>query len=198
MESSYDWVKYTIDRPMSDEPGMVFNYSSGVSQLLSHIFRAATGQDIEEYAARNLFAPLGIEHYYWKRSPTGLVDTEGGLYLNRRDLARIGCLFLNNGAWRGRQIVEADWVRSSVRPSVTATTEGVKYGFKWWLYPYQGERLAWAASGFGGQRLIVLPEYDLVLVYTGWNILPEGRSLGYRDAIDRVLRALIEERRVKR
>jgi parallel beta-helix repeat protein len=54
LESSYDWVRFTIDRPMADEPGTRFNYNSGASQLLSHIFREAIGSDVEEYAARTL------------------------------------------------------------------------------------------------------------------------------------------------
>ena len=88
MEASFDWVRFAVDQPMSDEPGARFNYNSGATQILAHVFRKATGHDIEEYAARHLFAPLGIERWFWKRSPTGLADTEGGLYLRPRDLRR--------------------------------------------------------------------------------------------------------------
>lgn len=195
MEASFDWVQFTIDKPMAHEPGAVFQYNSGATQLLSHIFRVATGKDIEEYAAQHLFAPLGIAHYYWKRSPSGLVDTEGGLYLKPHDLAKIGYLFLKNGVWEGKQVVQADWVKASVTPSITASPDGVKYGFKWWLIPYgdKDSRLAWAGSGFGGQRPIVLPEYDIVVVFTGWNILPDKPRLGGRAAVDRVLGALVEQ-----
>ena len=193
MEASFDWVQFTIDKPTAHEPGAVFQYSSGVTQLLSHLFRVATGKDIEEYAAQHLFAPLGITHYYWKRSPSGLVDTEGGLYLKPHDLAKIGYLFLKNGVWDGKQIVQADWVKASVAPSVTASPDGVKYGFKWWLVPYgdQGSRLAWAGSGFGGQLPVVLPEHDIVMVFTGWNILPDKPRLRNRVAINHVLGAVV-------
>ena len=87
MEASADWVQFTIDLPMKDEPGRVFNYNSGATELLAYIFRVATGKDIEEYAAQHLFAPLGIRDFYWKRIPSGLADTEGGLYLRAEDLA---------------------------------------------------------------------------------------------------------------
>jgi hypothetical protein len=72
--------------------------------------------------------------------------------------------------------------------------DGVQYGFKWWLYPYGNDRSrrAWAGAGFGGQRPIVVPEHDLVIVYTGWNILPDRPSLSPRVALDRVLAALVE------
>ena len=191
MEASFDWVQFTIDRPMAKEPGSSFQYSSGVTQLLSHIFRTTTGKDIEEYARTNLFTPLGINRYFWKRSPTGLIDTEGGLYLETHDLAKLAYLYLKNGAWNGRQVVPSEWVSASIAPSATVSTEGVRYGFKWWLYPYgrQG-RYAFAGSGFGGQRPIVVAEYDLVIVFTGWNVLPDRPSLTPRIAIDRVLAAI--------
>ncbi|MGH9315318.1 MAG: serine hydrolase domain-containing protein [Vicinamibacterales bacterium] len=196
MEASFDWVQFTIDRPMSHEPGAAFNYNSGATQLLSYIFRRATGQDIEEHAARHLFAPLGIERYYWKRAPSGLADTEGGLYLHPRDLAKIAYLFLKNGIWDGKRVVEPEWVNASLTPHVTVA-DGVKYGFKWWLYPYGKDRarLAWGGSGFGGQRPIAFPEYDLIVVFTGWNILPDRPSLTPRAAIDRVLQAVTDSRR---
>jgi CubicO group peptidase (beta-lactamase class C family) len=194
MEASPDWVEFTINRPMAEDPGKVFVYNSGATQLLSHIFRVAIGKDIEEYAAEHLFAPLGIEHYYWKRSPSGLIDTEGGLYLRPHDLAKIAYLFLKNGVWDGKQIVSADWVKASVTPSVNVGTGGVKYGLKWWLFPYgeDSARLAWAGSGFGGQMPIIIPEYDLVVVFTGWNIHDDpNKRLGHRVAIGRVIRAVV-------
>jgi len=192
LEASFDWVKFTIDRPMAVEPGTVFNYNSGATQLLSHIFTVATGQDIEEYAAKYLFAPLGIEHYYWKRTPTGLADTEGGLYLKSRDVAKIGFLFLKNGVWDGKQLVTPEWVKLSVTPAVNVSA-AVKYGLKWWLYPYNdgSSKFAWTGSGFGGQKPIVLPDYDMVLVFTGWNILG-GKSLSHRVAIDRAIGAVVK------
>ena len=195
MEASFDWVRYTIDRPMAQEPGTTFKYSSGVTQLLSHIFRTATHQDIEEYAQRYLFTPLGIERYFWKRSPTGLVDTEGGLFLRPRDVAKISYLFVKNGVWDGKPIVQPEWVKQSLAPSI-AVGDGVQYGYKWWLYPYaKGDsRLAWGGSGLGGQRPIYFPDYDLLAVFTGWNILPNRPSLTPRIAIDRILEAVTDRR----
>ena len=192
MEASEDWVGYTMNRPMSDEPGARFNYNSGATEILAHIFAKATGQDIEEYAAKNLFAPLGIEHYFWKRTPLGLADTEGGLYLDRHDLAKIAWLYLKNGVWDGKQIVSPAWVKESLTPAVTVSAAaGVKYGFKWWLYPYSKEdaRLVFGGGGFGGQRPLAFPAYDLVVVFTGWNILGE-KGLSAAETISRVTAAI--------
>jgi CubicO group peptidase (beta-lactamase class C family) len=197
MEASADWVQFAIEQPMAQEPGTKFNYNSGGTELLAHFFRIATGQDIEEYAAKNLFAPLGIEKYFWKRAPWGLADSEGGLFLERHDLAKIVDLFHKNGLWNGQRIVSAEWVKASIAPSITVSEKsGVKYGYKWWLFPYGKDdpRLAFAGSGFGGQMPIVVPDYDLVMVFTGWNIL-EGKHLSQREAIDRVLAAVTDEKR---
>ncbi len=196
MEASYDWVKFVIDRPMAREPGAQFNYSSGETQLLAHIFKRATGVDIEEYAARHLFEPLGIERWFWKRTPAGLIDTEGGLYLEARDLARIWYLFLKNGAWNGKQIVSADWVRQSVSPLVPvgAAPNAPRYGLKWWLYPnpLDSSRYVWAGSGFGGQMPMAVPELDLIIVFNGWNILPGRSALPRARVAERILRAVTQ------
>jgi CubicO group peptidase (beta-lactamase class C family) len=193
MEGSYDWVDYTINRPMAVEPGSRWRYSSGETQLLSHIFRTATGSDIEEYAAKHLFRPLGIERWFWKRTPAGLVDTEGGLYLAAPDLARIWYLWLKNGNWNGTQIVSPEWVRESVTPAKrVAETQGApSYGFKWWLYmnPTDTTKWVWAGSGFGGQFPMAIPELDMVVVFNGWSILPGRGGMPRNRVLERILRA---------
>ena len=197
MEAGSNWVQYTIDRPMSDEPGARFNYNSGATMLLAHIFRQATGQDLEEYAAKRVFAPLGIVSYFWKRAPEGLPDAEGGLYLDRHDLAKIAYLYLKNGAWDGKQVVSAAWVKESLTRAIAVSRSGqkqgsgVQYGFKWWLYPYGKDdpRLAFGGSGFGGQVPLAIPGYDLVLVVNAWNVSRE-RGLGAAEAMTRVLAAV--------
>jgi len=195
MEASYDWVQFTIDKPMAREPGTQFNYSSGESQLLAHIFWKATGLDIEEYAARHLFGPLGIERWFWKRTPMGIIDTEGGLYLAAPDLARIWYLFLKNGNWNGKQVVSADWVRQSTAAAVRVANapNAPGYGLKWWLYPnpLDSSKFIWSGSGFGGQIPMTIPELDLVIVFSGWNILPGRPGLPRARVTDRIVRAVM-------
>ena len=190
MEASEDWVQYVIDHPMVSEPGTVFNYSSGTSELLAYIFQKETGQDIEKYGEKYLFTPLGMKHY-WKRSPMGVVDTEGGLFLNGADLAKIGYLYLHDGMWDGKQIVSKEWVQQSLTPFIDAE-EGMKYGFKWWLLPQSnGAGFVWMALGFGGQRLMVFPQKDLIVVFTGWSILKDPAS--NQELVKRILPAVGEQ-----
>ena len=189
MEATHDWVRYVIDQPMVDDPGTKFVYNSGSTELLAHIFKKVTGENVDQYAAENLFKPLGIQ-YFWKHSPTGLPDTEGGLYLAPRDLARLGQLFIQNGVWEGKQIVSPLWIKESISPQADVGDGGWKYGFQWWLAPYgeAKDKFAWTAEGFGGQQMFVLPEYNLIAVFTGWSILPSTEK-SKRDQLERILAA---------
>lgn len=195
MEASFDWVQYAIDEPMAHEPGQTFAYNSGATQILSYIFRKATGKDIEEYAAQNLFAPLGIKDFFWKRTPTGLADTEGGLYLKPSDLAKVFYLWQQNGNWDGKQLVTPEWVKASVAPFISLGS-GTKYGYKWWLHQYGNgnDQWAWCGSGFGGQFPVIIPEYNIVAVFTGWNISQGKPSLGTRTILRRLVGAVVDKK----
>src|SRR5580765_1677207 len=190
MEATDDWGQYVIDRPVVQEPGTVFNYSSGTSELLAYIFQKETGQDIEAYGEKYVFEPLGIKHY-WKHSPMGVTDTEGGLYLSGTDLAKIGYLYLHDGIWDGKQVVSKDWVKQSLSPAIGA--EGAfKYGYKWWLLPRpDGAGFVWMGQGFGGQQLMIFPEKDLIATFTGWSILKDPASP--QDFVGRILPAVKSE-----
>ena len=190
MEASPDWVQFVLAQPMAAEPGGGFLYNSGVSQLLSQVLRRATGLHVDAYAEKYLFGPLGIADYHWKRTPTGHPDTEGGLYLAPRDLARIGYLYLNRGEWEGRRVLPEGWVEASTSPLIPAGPDepGYAYGYQWWVFR-DAVPPAYAARGYGGQDLLVVPELDLIAVFTGWNIY-DRPPLDARLALDRVVLAV--------
>jgi len=186
MEASEDWVRYVLDRPMAVEPGQAFVYNSGATVLLAAVFGQATGKDLAEYADEHLFKPLGIAEWYWKRTPAGVIDAEGGLYLHPGDLAKVGLMMVRRGEWNGRQLVSADWVAQS-----TAAHSGgrFEYGYQWWRVPYpDGQRAAWAGLGYGGQQLLILPDLEIVAVFTGWNI-DENPTLNPADMVARLVAA---------
>ena len=167
LEASDAWVDYVVGRPVAAEPGTRFDYNDGVSVLLGRILREATGRRIDMWAAEHLFEPIGIHEYQWKITPGGEADSEGGLYLATHDLARIGYLMLHGGEWDGRQIVSREWVEASTSPVVTEPG----YGYQWWIPSHEnGKTLIFAANGYGGQFLHVVPEHDLISVFNGWTL----------------------------
>jgi CubicO group peptidase (beta-lactamase class C family) len=104
-----------------------------------------------------------------------VVDTEGGLYLNGSDLAKIGYLYLHGGMWDGKRIVSSEWVKESVTPYVQTDEARFKYGFKWWLSRLpDSTEYVWMCRGFGGQNLLVFPKEGLIVTFTGWDILPNS------------------------
>jgi len=191
MEASDEWVQFVLDQPMRAAPGEEFEYNSGITMLISHVLMKATGMQADEFAIAHLFGPLGIDDFYWKKTPTGLVDTEGGLYLKPLDLAKIGQLYLQDGAWDGERLLPEGWVDSTMTDTVAVPDWVARYGYQWWLLPYEGGNRQWAYTGlgYGGQRLLVVPEYDLVAVFTGWNI-DDIPALDAVMALERLLQAV--------
>ena len=189
MEASRDWTQYVMDQPMAAEPGKSFVYNSGATELLAQVFKKVTGKNVDDYAAEHLFRPLNIR-YFWKHTPTGLPDTEGGLYLSAHDLAKIGYLYEKGGTWQGKDLVSSSWIKDSTAAHVSVGDGTVKYGYQWWVHSFASapDDIAWAARGFGGQQMYVVPEYDLVAVFTGWDILSSAEKRP-RDLLERTLGA---------
>lgn len=189
LERSSDWVGFTLSQPMDAAPGTKWVYNSGGSQLMSAVIRSATGQTIDRFAQEHLFGPLGIREFHWKFEPGGIPDTEGGLYLETLDLARIGQLYLDDGMWRGRRILPEGWARASVARHVdNVNAQGWGYGYQWWRLDREGTEI-WAGLGFGGQFLLVLPAQRVVAVANSWNLFGPTRGNLLNDFIVALLAA---------
>jgi CubicO group peptidase (beta-lactamase class C family) len=187
MELSDDWIQYVLDRPMDTIPGTKFVYNSGVSVLLGKIVGIATGKRIDKWAEEKLFGPLGITEYYWKETPKGEIDTEGGLYLSAYDLAKIGYLMLNKGVWDDKQIVSKKWVEESIRPSVQFDDQR-GYGYQWWVPDYDDKQVRiFAGNGYGGQYVMMAREYNMLVVFNGWNIHDRAEKSTWNVLQDRIL-----------
>lgn len=170
LEASRDWARFTLSQPMDAAPRTKWVYNSGGSALMAVVIKQATGSHAHEYAEAHLFGPLGIRDYHWKITPTGHPDTEGGLYLEAEQLAKIGYLYLNRGMWNGTRILPETWVAASVARQVENVNQnGWGYGYQWWRLD-RGEVEIWAGLGYGGQFLVVMPQYNLIGVVNSWNV----------------------------
>jgi CubicO group peptidase (beta-lactamase class C family) len=167
MQANPDWVQFALDLPMAYEPGTHFSYCSPGMHLLSAILQQATGMSSLEFARLNLFEPLGIHDSAWSTDPQGINNGGGDLFLYPRDMAKLGFLWLHDGEWDGQQIVPREWVRASSQLQIeTGENYGEDYGYGWWI-ARPGDSPTFAADGRGGQRVVVFPAMDLVLVTTG-------------------------------
>lgn len=163
---SKNWVKYTIEMPLTDNPGETFIYNTALAHLMSAILTKTSGMSTQDFANKYLFNPLGIKVKLWRHDPQGINFGGTELFLTSRDMARFGYLYLKHGLWNGKQIVPADWVDESIKPQVKTGERIVfaDYGYWWWVQRQQG---LYAAEGWAGQRIIISPEHDLVVIFTG-------------------------------
>ena len=186
MERSPDWVGFVLDRPMAQAPGVSFNYDSGAWHLLSAIIARQSGVDTLAYARQKLFAPLGITDVFWRRDPQGVSTGGYGLFMQPRDMAKIGYLYLHRGEWEGRQLLPREWVDKVFNPEVEMHVGTLRYANGWWTLPQSHAHMA---VGYLRQLIIVLPETDTVAVVTG-----SGRHYPFAQLIDRVVAAAISPR----
>jgi CubicO group peptidase (beta-lactamase class C family) len=167
MHASSDWVQFALDLPMVAEPGTTFAYCSPAMHLLSAILQKATGMTALDFARANLFEPLGIRDVQWPADPQGVTNGHGELYLHPYDAAKLGFLWLQGGQWEGKQIVSREWVRASSQMQIaTGPDYGEDYGYGWWIARPNDEP-TFSADGRGGQRVLVYPGMNLVLMATG-------------------------------
>lgn len=168
------WNEYVLDFPLKHPPGTVFEYNSGASILLGGILKQATGMHAEQYARRELFGPMGISDFEWESNRSGYNHTGGGLDMRPADLLKIGQLMLDEGMWRGEQLVPREWVRASVERHVEKADHDLGYGYQWWLLPpSRAEGLPdlkiICGLGMGGQYLLIVPDRRLVLLSQSWH-----------------------------
>jgi CubicO group peptidase (beta-lactamase class C family) len=129
--------------------------------------------------------PLGFGRWHFNLMPTLEGYQGGGVRLRPRDLLKLGQAYLDGGVWRGRRIVPADWVARSTAPLVR-TSEHSADGYAWHLYTLESGGGAWReyeANGNGGQFLIVVPEVELVVVFTAGNYGHGGVWTAFREEI---------------
>ncbi|QJC52165.1 serine hydrolase [Paenibacillus albicereus] len=172
-------ASFVLGRPLAHEPGAVFAYNTGGSQLLAIALERACGRSLSTFARRHLFGPLGAGPVRWSRLAGGQ-EGGAGLSMTMRGLAKLGRLYAQGGRWQGEQIVPQEWVEASVKPRHKGLLHYEPqvygcYGYHWWVSPQdkQPGPNYFFAFGYGGQYLFVVPELEAVAVVRK---RPEGRN----------------------
>jgi len=161
-----DPIRLLLEQPVVHNPGGVFHYNGGLSTILAYLIERETNMGVADFARQFLFEPLGISDYEWRTLDCGLLDIPGGLSLRPLDMAKLGQLCLNGGMWNGKRIVSMKWIAESTNEHI-AIDRSPNYGFHWWCgdFHYRGQAVyLYMASGHGGQKIFVIPEFNLVVI----------------------------------
>jgi CubicO group peptidase (beta-lactamase class C family) len=156
---------YAANKPLAHPPGQQWSYSSGTTNIICRILRDIVGNGptgMNAFMEEHLFRPLGL------RTPTPRYDTSGTfigssfLFAIPQDFARFGYLYLRDGVWNGQRILPEGWVDYARTPSYQDEDEA--YGAHWWL---RTNSPWFMASGYDGQRILIAPDKDAIVVRCG-------------------------------
>ncbi len=189
-------ASFAAQKPLVASPGTLNSYSSGTTNILCRLLEDALqkreGIGIPQYLADRLFGPLGVTFdpiADMRFDGTGLWLGSSFLYLRAQDWLRFGLLYLNNGMVDGQRVLDARWVTEAKTPAICAVDGDYGYSNHWWLWPTRSATPdAFAALGYEGQHVIVVPSKNAVVVRLG-STSDESKHL-VRAALHRVIEAL--------
>ncbi len=176
-----DMAAFAESAHLKAAPGSQWEYTSGNTLILSRIIRDTVGgraQDVLDFAQRELFGPLGITTATMEFDATGTPVGSIYTYMSARDWARFGQLYLNDGVFNRQRVLPEGWVKYSASPTLDTD-----YGAGFWTnrgaHGDAKDRIeagmpedAFYGSGNLGQRLVVIPSSDLVIVRLGFTFSP--------------------------
>jgi len=167
---------FVMDREVTTKPGSKFKYNGGGTSLLSDILIKKTGKSLTVLAKEWLFDPLEIQNFEWVEDRNGRALAHAGLRLRPRDMLKLGRFILNQGIWKGKQIISKQWLDESLSRHIDSGVtlfrkdgKSLGYGYQWWFgETVLGERkIPWSlALGNGGQLIFVIPSLDMTIVTT--------------------------------
>lgn len=124
-----DFVQLALCAELTDDPGTRFFYNNKATNLLAGVVQKISGKRLDDYLEAEVFAPLGITDVAWTLDAAGNPHGMSGLQIRPADLARLGQLMLDEGRWKGKQLLSRAWVRAATQPG--AVQPG--YGHLWWM-----------------------------------------------------------------
>lgn len=165
-----DHASYAAAMPLDHEPGTVFNYSSGTTNILARIAGDLIGggrEGMERFLQERLFGPLGMRSAVPKFDTAGTFVGSSYVYATARDFARFGLLYLRDGSWDGHRLLPAGWADHARTPCRAPVPDEERHGYgaHWWRWFRSDD--TFSANGYEGQRTIVSPARDLVVVRLG-------------------------------
>ncbi|MDB5652717.1 MAG: Beta-lactamase [Tardiphaga sp.] len=161
-------IEYMASRPRVAAPGTVSKYSTGDTQLVGALVRAATGKWLSDYLSEKIWSKLGMEAdaEWWLEARDGLEVAGSGLFATMRDYARFGRFILADGVIDGERVLPVGWMRDAAASRQIGGAR-VDYGYMWWPVPAPDGSLddgAFSARGIFGQFIYINPKHNIISV----------------------------------
>ncbi|BFO64588.1 hypothetical protein KCF3NO3_05710 [Chryseobacterium sp. KCF3-3] len=170
MYPTENWVKFTLDLPMTENPiGKNWNYFTAGVVLSGDILDKSVPHGLKNYADQKLFQPLGITNYKWQFTPQQKPSLAGGLRMKALDFAKFGQLYQNNGIWNGKTLLSKEWIKKSFTNYFPDRQDFEGYGYLFWRKVYtvgNSSYEAFQSSGNGGNKIIIFTKIPVVMVIT--------------------------------
>ncbi len=160
-----DYMSYMLSRKVETKPGREFLYSTADSILAGRMIEKATGKRLSEYLYEKVFEPLDQGYPMWENDAQGHPIGGGGMFMKLADMMKLGQLYLADGKWNGRQLVDTEWIKEATSKQISTPDEekslwSCGYGYQFWLSPYPD---SYRADGAFGQITTVLPQKGLAV-----------------------------------
>jgi CubicO group peptidase (beta-lactamase class C family) len=166
-----------------NEPGTVYRYNTGETQIAAEVLYHATGRSLSEYLSVRIWQPMGAEAdaFWWLDSPDGVEIGGSGFAATLRDYGRFGQFVLNNGVINGEEFLPENWVRQAGTPKELPDETEIDYGYLWWTAETEAGRRdgAFSADGIFGQTIYLNPAENVVIVV--WSAWPHPTQSGKFD-----------------
>ena len=165
-EGRHDCGAFAAAKPLEHPPGEYWSYSSGTTNIICRILKDAVGggaSGMLRFMNDALFEPIGMRTATPKFDTSGTFIGSSYLLASPQDFARFGLLYLRGGTWDGQEIVTREWVDYARTPTYHSGEDC--YGAHWWM---NAQKPDWFyASGYDGQRVLCVPDKDLIIVRCG-------------------------------
>lgn len=171
-EMKNEWLLFAFTRPIFDKPGTKFCYGNLAPYVAGRMLEKAVGETVLDYTYHKLWEPLGVKKPRWDNDNSGHTFPASDLFLDIRDMIKLGQIYLGNGEFEGKRYLSEDWVKEAVKshipsdiinPAKVGKDETAGYGYYFWRNKHNN---GYRAYGREGQFIIVLPEKNAVIAVT--------------------------------
>lgn len=172
MKLSNDWIRYILEKPLEAPAGLRYNFNTGVGIILSEIIENASGQEFQTFLQENLLDPLTISTLEIEVDPQGNFNCGDGISISLLDWSKLGYLFLNEGSWQNRRIIDPNFILDATSDQVTVSGS-LSIGYMWQLFGddfdgffgVQHDEIYYSRGILGHQMYIIPSENMIVSIF---------------------------------